>query len=450
MARNLDMTTGQPFTLLVKFTLPTLVGNLLHQAYSIIDSIVVGQFLGQPALASVGCTAPIIMLLAALMIGINQAVGILISQHFGRRDYNGIRRAMVNSLYLGLIVSVFLAVVGGSLAKPILCWMGTPDGPLQNAVAYLRINFITAVCPLFYYLFSSIFRGMGNSRTALYCLVVAALGNVGLDVLFVAVFHWGVAGTAWATALSQALSALFAAVLLWQHHPEIRLRWTDCRFDFHLFNRISRIALPIALQSAFNNLGNIIAQSGINHFGETVMAAYTAAGRIGTLALMPAETLAGSLSVYAGQNHGAGRHDRVRQGVCAALQLCLGTSVVLGGILLVGGGWLAKLFLAEPTSTVLDVVRRYLLIAIVPGFLNGFMQVFQQVLRGVDHPNQALVGGIVQLIVRILLVVTGSWWLYNLDVVWLAWPLSWAVGSIPPFFFYRHYAKDPTSKVKRN
>ena len=285
MARSLDMTTGRPLPLLLRFTLPTLAGNLLHQAYSITDSVVVGQFLGQTALASVGCTSPIVMLLAALMIGINLAVGILISQYFGRRDYNGIRRAMINSLYLGLAISLILAVAGGSLAEPILRWMGTPDGPLQNAVVYLRINFVTAVCPLFYYLFSSIFRGMGDSRTALYCLVVAALGNVGLDVLFVAVFHWGVAGTAWATALAQALSAVFAAILLWRRFPEIRPRRGDWRLDRRLFGRITGLAVPIALQSAFNNLGNVIAQSGINSFGETVMAAYTAAGRIGFMHL---------------------------------------------------------------------------------------------------------------------------------------------------------------------
>ncbi len=444
MARSLDMTTGRPLPLLLRFTLPTLAGNLLHQAYSITDSVVVGQFLGQTALASVGCTSPIVMLLAALMIGINLAVGILISQYFGRRDYNGIRRAMINSLYLGLAISLILAVAGGSLAEPILRWMGTPDGPLQNAVVYLRINFVTAVCPLFYYLFSSIFRGMGDSRTALYCLVVAALGNVGLDVLFVAVFHWGVAGTAWATALAQALSAVFAAILLWRCFPEIRPRRGDWRLDRRLFGRITGLAVPIALQSAFNNLGNVIAQSGINSFGETVMAAYTAAGRIGSLALMPVETLAGSLSVYAGQNLGAGWPERIRQGIRAALVLCLGTSVVLGAGLLAGGGWLARLFLTTPSPAVLAVVQRYLLIAAVPGFLDGFMQVYQQVLRGVNHPNQALAGGIVQLAVRVLLVAIGAWGLHNLDVVWLAWPLAWAAGSVLPFWFCRRYLKAAT------
>lgn len=442
MNQSLDMTTGSPARLLWRFTLPTLAGNLLHQAYSITDSVVVGRYLGETALAAVGCTAPIVMLLAALMIGINVGVGILISQYFGRRDYAGIRRALVNSLYLGLVIAVVLVAAGLLLAEPILRWMGTPEGPLQDAAAYLRINFVTAVCPLFYYLFSCVFRGMGDSRTALCCLVIAALGNVGLDVLFVAVFHWGVAGTAWATALAQALSALFAAVLLWRRYPEVRLRRADLAFDRRMFGRITGLALPIALQSAFNNLSNVVAQSGVNTFGETVMAAYTAASRIGTLALMPVETIASSLSVYAGQNHGAGKLGRIRQGIRAALLLSLGVSAAMAALLLAGGGALARLFLTDPSAGVLAVVQHYLLIAAAPGFLDGVMCIFQQTLRGVDRPNQALAGGLMQLAAKIAAVAAGAWLLHDLDVVWLGWPLSFAAGTVVPFLCCRRYLRE--------
>lgn len=441
MSQSLDMTTGRPLPLLLRFALPTLAGNLLHQAYSITDSIVVGRFLGQTALASTGCTSPIVMLLAALMIGVNLAVGILISHAFGRHDNEGIRRTMVNSLYLGLAISAVLAVAGTTLAEPILRWMGTPDGPLQNAVSYLRINFITAVCPLFYYLFSSVFRGMGDSRTALYCLIVSALANVGLDILFVAVFRWGVAGTAWATAMAQALSALFAAVLLWRRYPAVRPTRADWRFDRRLFGRIAAMAVPIAVQSAFNNLSNVVAQSGVNTFGETVMAAYTAAGRLGSLSLMPVETIASALSVYSGQNHGAGTRGRIRQGIRAALVLCFAASLLLGAILLGAGGTLARLFLTTPSSEVVAVVQRYLLIAAVPGFLAGIMQVYQQVLRGVNRPNQALAGGVMQLLAKILAVAAGAWLFHDLDVVWLGWPLSFIAGSIIPFFCCRKYLR---------
>ena len=212
MKKNLDMTEGKPISLLWAFTFPTLMGNLLNQVYSITDSIVVGRYLGQTALAAVGSTMPVILLLAALMIGINVGVGIIISRYFGQKNEELMRRAFVNSLYLGLFLSAGMMVLGLTFSGTILRWMGTPEGPLQEATAYLEISFITMICPLMYYLFSSAFRGLGDSQTALYCLIVSVLSNIGLDVLFVAVFRWGVAGSAWATALAQALSAVVAAV----------------------------------------------------------------------------------------------------------------------------------------------------------------------------------------------------------------------------------------------
>lgn len=290
MKKNLDMTEGKPISLLWAFTFPTLMGNLLNQVYSITDSIVVGRYLGQTALAAVGSTMPVILLLAALMIGINVGVGIIISRYFGQKNEELMRRAFVNSLYLGLFLSAGMMVLGLTFSGTILRWMGTPEGPLQEATAYLEISFITMICPLMYYLFSSAFRGLGDSQTALYCLIVSVLSNIGLDVLFVAVFRWGVAGSAWATALAQALSAVVAAVLLFRKYPMMRMRRQDLRLHGKLLRQITVLAIPIAVQSAFNNLGNLVAQSAVNLFGEATMAAYTAASRIGTLALMPVET----------------------------------------------------------------------------------------------------------------------------------------------------------------
>lgn len=274
--KNLDMTEGKPISLLWAFTFPTLMGNLLNQVYSITDSIVVGRYLGQTALAAVGSTMPVILLLAALMIGINVGVGIIISRYFGQKNEELMRRAFVNSLYLGLFLSAGMMVLGLTFSGTILQWMGTPEGPLQEATAYLEISFITMICPLMYYLFSSAFRGLGDSQTALYCLIVSVLSNIGLDVLFVAVFRWGVAGSAWATALAQALSAVVAAVLLFRKYPMMRMRRQDLRLHGKLLRQITVLAIPIAVQSAFNNLGNLVAQSAVNLFGEATMAAYTA------------------------------------------------------------------------------------------------------------------------------------------------------------------------------
>lgn len=442
--KQIDMTTGKPASLLIAFTLPTLAGNLLHQAYSITDSIVVGQCLGQTALAAVGCTSPVIMLLAALMIGVNTGVGILVSQHFGQGDSAGVRRCFVNSIYLSLLIALAVALGGIAIARPLLSWMGTPARPLQQATEYLRISFLTAVCPLFYYLFSSVFRGMGDSRTALYCLIVSAVANILLDILFVAVFHGGVAGSAWATALAQGMSAVFAALSLRAKYPEAWPRRGDFAWDIRLFCRIAGTAVPIALQSAFNNLSNVAVQSAVNTFGEAAMAAYTAAGRIGTLALMPVETVGSALSVYAGQNYGARKIDRIRSGLRASLQMIVWISLPLTAVLLLFGKQLSRLFLAQPSGEIMEIVGEYLLIAAAPGILNGVMQVCQQTLRGIGQPNRALAGGVMQLTFKILLAALGAWVMGDLRIVWLGWPLSFLAGSVLPALYLRRSLKqDP-------
>ena len=199
---------------------------------------------------------------------------------------------------------------------------------------------------------------------------------------------------------------------------------------------------PIAVQSAFNNLGKLVAQSAVNLFGEATMAAYTAASRIGTLALMPVETIGSSLSVYASQNHGAGKPKRIRQGVRASLQLSLVVSTVLGVFLLLCGRQMAGLFLAEPSAEILTVVQRFLLITAVPGILAGVMQVYQQVLRGVDRANQALMGGVMQLITKIAVVAVGAWGMRNLDVVWFGWPASFVAGTVIPYFCFQKIVRE--------
>ena len=432
-----DMTAGSPLKLLTAFTLPALAGNLLNQVYSITDSIIVGRYLGQTSLAAIGVTMPIVLLTAAMVIGLNVGVGILLSQAFGRKDIGQMRHTFANSLYLALIIAVFTTALGLPLTVPILKLMGTPAAPLAEAASYMHINFATTIFPLLYYLFNNAFRGMGDSMTALWCLIVSVVVNIFLDILFVAVFDWGVPGTAWATAIAQALSVVFSAIMLWRRFPEMRLKREDFRPDRPLLGEITKLAVPIAVQTGFNNLGNVVVQSCINGFGEAVMAAYTAASRLGTLSLMPAETLGSSMSVFAGQNYGAGRLGRIRKGVKASWQLNILISVILGGVLLLFGKSFIRLFLADPGPEVTTAAYRFLLFAAGPGILNGIMCIYQQTLRGVGKATQAVIGGFMQLGAKVLAALLGARVFLQLDVVWLAWPISFIAGAVFPFFVYR-------------
>ncbi len=432
------MTQGDVMGGLLAFSVPSLIGNLLHQVYSLTDSVVVGRILGMEALAAVGCTMPLILLLAALMIGTNIGVGVLLSQAFGAHDMDRMRRGFLNSLYVGVGISLVLAVIGAPLSRPVLVLMGTPEGPLQNAVAYLRINFMTSLCPMFYYLFSCAFRGMGDSRTDLYCLIVSVAMNVVLDIVFVAVFRWGVAGSAWATALAQLTSAVFAAILLFKKYPVMRPTKEDIKPDRRLIGTITRLSVPIAAQSAFNNVGNLVAQGAVNTFGAVAMAAYTAAGRVGAFALMPLETLGNTLSIYAGQNYGAGKMDRLGEGKRVTLRLQLILSTVLGLILVILGKPVTRLFIAEASDELLRISYQYLLITAVPGFLAGLMVTFQQLLRGTGDTAASMRGGIIQLASKVAVIALGAQVFRSLPVVWLAWPVSFAAAAAYLYWHLKH------------
>ena len=422
------MTRGDVMGGLLAFSVPSLIGNLLHQVYSLTDSIVVGRILGMEALAAVGCTMPLILLLAALMIGTNIGVGVLLSQAFGAHDMDRMRRGFLNSLYVGVGISLVLAVIGAPLSRPVLVLMGTPEITLQNAVAYLRINFLTSLCPMFYYLFSCAFRGMGDSRTDLYCLIVSVAMNVVLDIVFVAVFRWGVAGSAWATALAQLTSAVFAAILLFHKYPVMRPTREDLRPDRKLIGTITRLSVPIAAQSAFNNIGNLVAQGAVNTFGAVAMAAYTAAGRVGAFALMPLETLGNTLSIYAGQNYGAGKMDRLEEG----------KRVTLGLVLVILGKPVTKLFIAEASDELLKISYQYLLITAVPGFLAGLMLTFQQLLRGMGDTAASIRGGVIQLLSKVAVIALGAQVFCSLPAIWLAWPVSFSAAAL---YLYWHMKK---------
>lgn len=435
---SLDMTQGDVTRGLLAFSVPSLIGNLLHQVYSLTDSVVVGRILGVEALAAVGCTMPLILLLAALMIGTNIGVGVLLSQAFGARDMDRMRRGFLNSLYVGLGISLALAVFGAPLARPVLVLMGTPEETLRNATAYLRINFLTSFCPMLYYLFSCAFRGMGDSRTDLYCLIVSVAMNVVLDIVFVAVFRWGVAGSAWATAIAQLTSAVFAAILLFRKYPVMRPGRADLKPDRKLIGAIARLSVPIAAQSAFNNIGNLVAQAAVNAFGAIAMAAYTAAGRVGAFALMPLETLGSTLSIYTGQNYGAGKSDRLEAGKRVTLRLQLLASTVLGLLLALFGRPLTSLFIADASEELLKVSCQYLLITAVPGFLAGLMLTFQQYLRGLGDTAASMRGGVIQLLSKVAVIIVGAQVFRSLTAVWLAWPVSFAAAAL---YLYLHMKK---------
>ena len=439
---NKDLTVGKPSQVLWQFCLPMFGSIIFQQLYNIADSLVAGKFIGENALAAVGNSYEITLIFLAFSFGCNIGGSVIVSRYFGAKDYNTMKTAVTTALIGTVVLCGALMAVGLLGCRSLLVLIRTPAELMADSAEYLDIYTLGLPFLFLYNVATGIFTALGDSRTPFLFLAVSSTANIAVDVLFVAVFRWGVAGSAWATALAQALSAVVAAVLLFRKYPMMRMRRQDLRLHGKLLRQITVLAIPIAVQSAFNNLGNLVAQSAVNLFGEATMAAYTAASRIGTLALMPVETIGSSLSVYASQNHGAGKPQRIRQGVRASLQLSLVVSTVLGVFLLLCGRQMAGLFLAEPSAEILTVVQRFLLITAVPGILAGVMQVYQQVLRGVDRANQALMGGVMQLITKIAVVAVGAWGMRNLDVVWLGWPASFVAGTVIPYFCFQKIVRE--------
>lgn len=437
--KNLDMTEGSPLRLLTLFTLPMLASNLLNQVYTITDSLIVGRYLGSTSLTAVGVCMPVILLVSSMVIGLNIGVGILMSQSFGRHDYSGMRHVLANSIYLGAALGIAIGVLGLPFSEPVLRLMGTPEGPMNEAVSYMRISFLATVFPIYYFMFSNTFRGLGDAYTALYCLIVSVVSNIALDYVFVVSLNLGVAGSAYATALAQGMSVLFAIVTLHIKYPEMRLKREDFVPDGRLFGSITKLAVPIAIQSGFNNLGNVVVQSCINGFGEVVMAGYTVGSRLGTFSLMPMETIGSSLSVYTGQNLGAEQYDRIDAGVKASMIINAVMSTALGAVLLVFGKPLTMAFLPDADAEIVSTSYRYLIFAAVPGLLYGVMHVYQNVLRGIGHANASMVGAFIQLGAKVALALAGAYLLKNLNAVWLAWPVSYVAGTITPYLHYRKY-----------
>ncbi|MCQ2406173.1 MAG: MATE family efflux transporter [Oscillospiraceae bacterium] len=448
-AKNLDMTVGDPLKLLTLFTIPALASNLLNQIYTLTDSLIVGRYLGQTSLAAVGVCMPVILMVASMIIGLNIGVGILMSQSFGRHDFGQMRHTLANSVYLGLVLGVIVALIGIPLARPILRLMGTPEGPLNEAVSYIRISFAATVFPIYYFMFSNAFRGIGDGYTALYCLIVSVVGNILLDIVFVVKLGLGVAGSAYATALAQGMSVVFAIIMLYAKYPDMRMGKTDFKPDMPLISKITRLAVPIAIQSGFNNLGNVVVQSCINGFGESIMAAYTVGSRLGAFSLLPMETVGGSLSVYAGQNLGAKKYDRIDKGVKASLVINVVVSAVMAVILLIFGKRLTVAFLPEASDVIIGASYRYLLFAAVPGILYGVMFVYQYVLRGVGHTKESMAGSFIQLGGKLVVALLGAYVLHSLDIVWIAWPVSYIAGTVWPYIHYKKYIAAPEA-MERN
>jgi len=429
-----DLTKGNETKLLILFALPMLVGNVFQQLYNMVDSWVVGRYVGTAALAAVGASFPILFLMIAMVMGLAMGSNVLIAQYYGAKDMPRVRAAIDTTYIVLFWTSIVLTVAGLLAAEPILRLLRVPQEVLAPAALYLRIIFSGIILMFGFNGVSAILRGLGDSMTPLYMLMVSTLINIVLDLTFVRVFGWGIAGGAWATVIAQGASFLGALVYLNRTHEVLRSDFLHLRFDREIFMQSIRIGLPSGIQQSLVALGMMFMSAVVNGFGTTVMAGFAAASRIDSFVGMPSMNISMALSTFVGQNLGARRSDRARRGYHAALAIGLGVTAFLVVVLLVFGKYLVAVF--SPDPAVIAVGSQYL--AIIAPFYFAFTLMFitNGLIRGAGEAMVPMFSTLVAMwVVRVPAAVLFSS-LWGVVGVWWAMPTGWVFGVIISQIYY--------------
>ncbi len=375
-----DMTEGAPWRRITEFAVPMLVGNLAQQLYNTADTIVVGKYVGDNALSAVGSASPILNLLLALFVGISTGAGIIISQRFGAGDREGLSRAIGNCITLAALSSLFVMVVGTALARPMLELLDTPASIIDWCTDYLRIFFLGSAGFTFYNILSGILRGMGDSISALLFLILATGLNIGLDIWFVAGFGMGVPGVSLATVLAQLISAVFCFIKLMNMRDVFDMTPGMLRLRKDSAWQIVKVGVPSGITQAILSVAMLVVQSLTNSMGEQVIACNVIIMRVDGFAMMPNMTFGQTMSVYTGQNVGAGRLDRVEKGLKQGGLMAAGFATAITVVLLFCGHILFDLF--TDTAELMDLAVRMMRILAVGYICMAVTQVLGGVMRG--------------------------------------------------------------------
>lgn len=430
-----DLTTGRIGLSIFKFALPMLIGQMFQQLYTFVDQIIVGNYLGKEALAAVGASFPIIFTLIALVIGIASGGTIVISQFFGAKNFRMVKRAIDTVFIMLFIAAIVLTAAGYPFIEQIFRLIQLPEELMDQGVSYLSVYIGGLILFFGYNGVAAILRGLGDSITPLYFLILATVLNIGLDLLFIVVWGWGVEGAAWATLIAQGVAFLAAAIYLDRYHELINFNIRNFTFDKKVFRESMRIGLPTGLQHTFVSLGMLALMGIVNTFGTNVTAAYTAAGRIDSLAVIPAMVFAQALATYVGQNMGAGKLERVNRGLWTTFLMSSSVSAVMTTIVILFKynlmGWFTE------DTTVINIGGDYLTIVTSFYLIFTSMFIFGSVMRGA---GDTLIPMFITLFALWFIRIPVAFFLsskFGETGIWWSIPSGWTVGLLLTLIYYR-------------
>ena len=432
----LDLTEGRPFRALLIFALPVIGGNLFQLFYTLADSVIVGRTLGADALAAVGATSMIVYFVLCFIQGFTNGFGICLGQRFGAKDTVGMRRSVAASTLLSILFTIFVTLVCCALSRPILDWIHTPEDIYQQAYDYMFVILLGTAAPVFYNLISNLLRALGDSRTPLYFLIFSSLLNVVLDIVFIVPLHMGVAGAAWATVLSQFISAFLCLIAGLHSFEMLRLH----RTDFHgigpdLISHL-KIGFPMGFQMSVMCIGQISMQSTVNALGSAAVAGYTAATKADQVSVLVNNAMMTAISNYVAQNYGAGKKDRILAGVRASLLQTEALNLLMcAGIILLRHP-IVTLFIANPSDEIFSYANGYLLTVAPFYWLLGLLAVYRTSIQSMQNGTAPFAACMIELVMRLAATI-GLTAAIGYMGVCLASPLAWAgaCGLLIPVYY---------------
>lgn len=444
-----DMTTGSPVRLIISFSIPLLIGNIFQQFYSMVDTIIVGRYVGPDALAAVGATGSLSFLVLGFVMGLTGGLAVLIAQRFGAGDMDGMRHATAMAILLCAGITVVLTVLSALFTRPLLALMQTPENIFEDSYRYIIIIFLGVAAPMFYNMISSVLRALGDSKTPLYFLIVSSVLNVVLDFIFILNFSMGVAGAAVATVLSQGVSGLLCLLYMVKRYKILAFHKQDWRMDAPLCANHLKISLPMAFQFSITAIGGIVLQGAINSFGSSVVAAYTAACKVEQLANQPLVTFGATMATYSAQNLGAGNIDRIRTGVNRCVVISMIFSAASALLILFFGGAFVQLFLSGDQPVIMQYARQYLNTIAGFVFVLGLLFIYRNVLQGIGYGFVPMMAGACELVARVLVALLLARYI-GYTAICLAGPLAWISAAIPLAASYFYHMRILRARARQN
>lgn len=430
------LTEGSIWKKIIIFAIPVFLGNVLQQMYTIVDSLIVGNFIGSDALAAVSSSGNLIFLLVGFFNGIALGAGVVISKYFGAKDYKNLQLAIHTDIAFGLVASVILTVLGVIFTPQILTWMGTPESVLPNSILFFHVYFVGVTAVVMYNIAVGILQAVGDSRHPLYYLMIASVINVVLDLFFVGVLKLGVGSSALATVIAQATSAILCFYRLMHYDTVYKVSLRKIRFNIPMLKQIIQLGLPSGIQNSIIGFANVIVQSNINAFGVNAMAGCGAYTKIEGFAFLPITCFSMALTTFVGQNLGAGKLDRVKKGAKFGIICSVMMAQIVGVIIWIGAPVLISLFNNDPAVVAFGIKQAKTEALFY--FLLAFSHCIAGIMRGA---GKAIVPMITMLItwcfIRITYITVAVHLVPKIGVIFWAYPLTWALSSIIFLTYYK-------------